>query len=217
MYHVMEAAGTSHANHTDYAQAQGQYQYGHQEKAKKPDPEANREQAAKMSKMSFTQKAGLAGAAITGGLFLIKSKILTFLSFLTAIPTAGLLYFGFFRGKKAKAEPVQEKTKEEKPPVSKENLELISKIQTIKESSDSSTVKSFSQQTMQAIAAADSTDPELIATLLKDHLHYEADKKALRSLKAAFHPDKHVKEDEAIQEANATLFKVVQEYENLQK
>lgn len=193
--------------------------YSYKDNKTKYDPRANRtagEDMAKKKGFSFVQKAGLAGAGITTALFFIKSKILTFLSFLTAIPTAGLLYFGFFTGKKA--EPVKPEVQEEKAKeykLSEESYNTIAALNTIKEESKDSSLKDFIHHTVQAIAARNDFQPEEIAYELNDTLGYQADKKTIKKLQSLLHPDSHVKASKEKQALYQDLFKVITSYKEI--
>jgi hypothetical protein len=193
--------------------------YSYKYNKTKYDPQANRtagEDMAKKKGFSFVQKASLAGAGITTALFFIKSKILTFLSFLTAIPTAGLLYFGFFTGKKA--EPVKPEIQEEKPKeykLSPESYNTIAALNSLKEESKDTLLKDFIHHTVQALAAKNNFEPEGIAHELTDTLDYQINIKEIKKLQKLLHPDSHIKSKAEKQELYRDLFKIITSYKEL--
>jgi hypothetical protein len=189
------------------------------DQTKNYDTETNRTQAENMAKkkgFTFIQKAGLAGAGITALLFFVKSKILTMLSFLTAIPTAGLLYFGFRKSFSDTTKQTQEKpVEEEKPRQSKETLETISKLNQMKNNTKNPLLKEFIRNVSQTLAATDNFDTKEIVKQLIELMDYQADKQTIKKLQTDLHPDKHLKAPDEEKELYKKLFSIISEYKDI--
>jgi hypothetical protein len=183
------------------------------------DRQSNRSQAENMAKkkgFTFIQKAGLAGAGVTALLFFVKSKILTFLSFLTAIPSAGLLYFGFRKSFSDMKKQTQEKpVEEEKPAQSKETLDTISKLNQIKNNTKNPLIKDYIHNVTQTLAATDNFDAKEIAQQLIEVMDYQADKQTIKKLQTDLHPDKHLKASDEEQEIYKRIFNILGEYKDI--
>ncbi len=173
------------------------------------------EDLAKKSSFSFVQKAGFVGAGITALLLLMKSRVL---SFLTALPTAGLLYFGFKSKLTNSANKVQEEPRaqeEQKPQHSPETMETISKLNELKDQNQNTLVKNYIHNVTQALALTDSFDVKELASQLLETMEYKADKKTIRTLQTQLHPDKHSNETPEIIEIYKKLFTTIGAYKDL--
>ena len=210
----------SQQTHTHNNYQNGQAHSHQHTQQKHHNPEASRAQgedlAGKKKKgFSFIQKAGLVGAAITAGLFFVKSKILTFLSFLTALPTAGLLYFGFFTGKKDKAQAQETQTKPDihqapqgpSPEVEKQ-LHMIAAMQNEIKDND---FKNFIENTLKAANLSRNLDAQDVSKAMRENLGYKIDKETHKKLAKKLHPDMIANQPPEKQIILRALFRIMQD------
>lgn len=203
----------------DFEPRTSTYARSSEQNQKNYNTENSRSQAEDLAKkkgFTFIQKAGLAGAGVTALLFFVKSKILTFLSFLTAIPTAGLLYFGFRKSfsDSTKANP-KKPVEEEKPQQSRETIDALLKLNKIKESSKNPLIKEYIHNVAQTLAATDNFDAKEIAQQLIEVMDYQADKQTIKKLQTDLHPDKHLKASDEEKEIYQKLFMIIGEYKDI--